>query len=318
MSVLTLFLSLDGVLHPRSTFIDKRGVVRCLAMGATPFQWHMHLLRIAEAHDVQVVICSHWLQKMSLNQLRVQAPAWMRPRIVGACAQFERLNELQLVTRLRPMREVAGEYARSHGLRAWVALDVAAEGSSQHADVDDRVVRVGVGGLSDPIARKQLNDALIRERARVGRALKWPRILSLDFDGVLHPLGTGTTTISTTHFGWLPVLERLLAAHPDVRVLVHSSWREAYRPEELQMLIGPLEKRFVGAAPMGQRYESVLWWLQMNPAYSSYRILDDDATEFPDPLPDELVLCDPLQGVSDPLVQAQLRSWLENSNQERT
>lgn len=312
MSVLTLFLSLDGVLHPRSTFIDKRGVVRCLAMGATPFQWHMHLLRIAEAHDVQVVICSHWLQKMSLNQLRVQAPAWMRPRIVGACAQFERLNELQLVTRLRPMREVVGEYARSHGLRAWVALDVAAQESSQHADVDDRIVRVGAGGLSDPIAREQLNSALARERARVGRALKWPRILSLDFDGVLHPLGTGTRTIATTHFGWLPVLERLLAPHSDVKVLVHSSWREVYLPDELQMLIGALEARFIGAAPAGQRYESVLWWLQLNPEFASYRILDDDRSEFPDPPPHELILCDPEQGVSDPRVQAQLRAWLDD------
>ncbi len=311
--MLTLFLTLDGTLHPRSTFIDRRGIVRCIGLGASPFQWHTHLLQTVEAHDVQIVVCSHWLQRMSLNQLRLQAPPWLRPRIVGACAQYEKLDDTQRVTRVRPMQEAISEYVQAHSVQAWVALDVAVAGGLQPAGDDDRIVVCdGAVGLSDPRVREQLNVALERERRRLGSAAQWPRVLSIDFDGVLHPLGTGTTTIKTPMFGWLPVLEELLRPHDDVHLLVHSSWRYEYRPEELQMMLGDLEARFVGAAPRGQRYESVLWWLQMNPAFTSYRILDDDASEFPDPPPAELILCDPEQGVSDPRVQSELRAWLAN------
>lgn len=145
---------------------------------------------------------------------------------------------------------------------------------------------------------------------RIANAKPGSRLLSIDFDGVAHPTGAGTTTIKTTLFGWLPDLHRVLAPHPDVRVLVHSSWLFTYTPDELQMMLGPLEQRFVGAAPRGPRYESVLRWLHYHPTYTSFRILDDDRTEFPDPPPAELILCDPLQGVSDPRVQAELRAWL--------
>jgi len=313
MTMVTLFLTLDGVLHPRSTYIDRRGIVRCIGIGARPFQWHTQLAQTVEAHDAQIVVCSHWLQRLSLNQLRLQAPAWMRPRIVGACEQFEVLDDTQRVTRVRPLLDVIGDYVQSHGVRAWVALDVAGTDGLPPAALDDRIVVCdGAVGLSDPRAREQLTTALERERRRLGSAVHWPRVLSIDFDGILHPLGTGTTTIKTTLFGWLPVLEELLRPHDDVHVLVHSSWRYEYRPEELQMLLGELGVRFVGAVPRGQRYESVLWWLQMNPTFTSYRILDDDASEFPDPPPAELILCDPSLGVSDPRVKAELRAWLTN------
>lgn len=136
------------------------------------------------------------------------------------------------------------------------------------------------------------------------------KLLSIDFDGLLHPVGTGTTRITTTFFGFLPVLESLLAPHAEVRVLVHSTWRYSYQPAELQMFLGSLEERFVGASPRGPRYESVLWFIQQNPQFASYRILDDDPREFPDPPPAEVILCDPLLGMTDPHLQAQLCAWL--------
>jgi hypothetical protein len=40
----------------------------------------------------------------------------------------------------------------------------------------------------------------------------------------------------------------------------------------------------------------------MNPSFSDYRILDDAPTEFPDPVPPELILCNPATGVSAPEV----------------
>lgn len=138
------------------------------------------------------------------------------------------------------------------------------------------------------------------------------KLLSIDFDGLLHPVGTGITQINTTFFGFLPVLEAFLAPHAEVRVLVHSTWRYSYQAAALQMFLGGLGERFVGAAPRGPRYESVLWFIQQNPQFASYRILDDDPREFPDPPPAEVIFCDPLLGITDPQLQAQLRAWLTN------
>lgn len=141
------------------------------------------------------------------------------------------------------------------------------------------------------------------------------RVLFLDFDGVLHPaldedevLPPGL--VPCTHFGWLPHLEQLLRPHPDVRVVVHSSWRYTHNAEELALLLGPLGKRFVGATPRAPRWESVNWFLHLNKQVKDFRILDDGASQFPNPPPPQLVLCDPHHGVSDPLVLQRLGRWL--------
>jgi hypothetical protein len=158
------------------------------------------------------------------------------------------------------------------------------------------------------------------KRARFGRArVATPgRALFLDFDGVLHPTTIGMEleseqVIGTGLFGWLPPLASVLRPHPDVVVVVHSTWRYTHDVAELRELLGVLGRRVVGATPRGPRYESITWWLQQNPSFTSYRILDDDTAEFPDPLPAELVLCDPRRGVSSPEVLAALKDWLDRS-----
>jgi len=142
------------------------------------------------------------------------------------------------------------------------------------------------------------------------------KALFLDFDGVLHPTtievepATFETVIGTGLFGWLPELERILRPHPDVAICVHSSWRYTHDIEELRELLGSLGGRVVGSTPRGPRYESIQWWLHLNPVFTSHCILDDDRREFPDPAPAELILCDHRTGVSAPTAQAALERWL--------
>lgn len=142
------------------------------------------------------------------------------------------------------------------------------------------------------------------------------RVLFLDFDGVLHPgpppLGRGEEQpfIATKHFGWLPALLRTLAPHPDVKVVVHSTWRLAYDEAELWEILSDLGGRYLGATPAGERYASILQWLEANPGVTSYRILDDEPDEFPQPLPEQLIVCDPTQGVTGLEVASALRQWL--------
>lgn len=79
------------------------------------------------------------------------------------------------------------------------------------------------------------------------------RILSLDFEGVLHLSPHPWPRQDVAVFSWLDHLVPLLDAHPDVGLLVHSSWRESYRPDEIQDMLHPIEARFVGGAPRGER-----------------------------------------------------------------
>lgn len=137
------------------------------------------------------------------------------------------------------------------------------------------------------------------------------RVLSVDFDGILHPAAPADATACEHPFGWLPLVAGVLAPYPDVGVLVHSTWRYAYSSSELYEMLGELGPRFVGATPLGPRYVSVRLWLQHNRAFTSCRIRDDDPTAFPTPAPPELILCDPRHGVSDARVQAALIEWLE-------
>jgi hypothetical protein len=143
--------------------------------------------------------------------------------------------------------------------------------------------------------------------------MKRRRFLSLDFDGVLHPTAEGTERVAVTHFGWLPHLARLLASHPEVMLLVHSTWRHKYNVEELRSLIGDvLGPRVVAAAPAGDdRWLAIQAWVAKQTKGCDLLILDDAPHEFPSALPFTIVVCDPSKGLSDPQVQQSIQRWLD-------
>jgi len=134
------------------------------------------------------------------------------------------------------------------------------------------------------------------------------RLLSLDFDGVLHRAGVSLE--AHRRFEWLPILVQLLEPWPDVRLAVHSTWRYDHTLPELAELLGPLQERFIGATPPGQREDSILWYsYQLKGLVTDVRVLDDAPNEF-SVLKARLIVCDPATGLSAPEVQQQLRAWL--------
>lgn len=144
------------------------------------------------------------------------------------------------------------------------------------------------------------------------------RVLFLDFDGVLHPgqesgtLGPSALYMRVGPLGWLSPLARLLERHPDVEVVVHSSWRETYSLSELRDMLADFGGRVIDVTPPGPRHDSIRSWLLVR-GDVQFVILDDDASEFPAPLPAELLLCSPHLGVSDEAVLAKLERWLTQS-----
>lgn len=139
------------------------------------------------------------------------------------------------------------------------------------------------------------------------------RVIFLDFDGVLHPTPLAD---ADQPMRLLPNLRSVLTGK-DVSLVVHSTWRYVYHPKELAELLAMAGAPLLGATPRGPRYESILWWLHLNPAVTDHAILDDDAREFPAPLPKELFLCDPTEGLLTSGVLDRLERWLGSPQRSR-
>jgi hypothetical protein len=158
------------------------------------------------------------------------------------------------------------------------------------------------------------------------------RVLFLDYDGVLHPLGLELVdgaamvngkprakVIKVDFFCWLPLLADMLAEHPDVRLVVHSSWRESHTPAALGAYLGALAPRYLGGTADGDKLASIDAWLAAHPEVTSYRMLDDvvlaeTADESDEPYPrEEFILCHYQKGISCPGVRHQLQQWLRNT-----
>lgn len=143
------------------------------------------------------------------------------------------------------------------------------------------------------------------------------RALFLDFDGVLHATHGPAEVMRA--FVWLPLLLKLLEPHRDVRLVVHASAR---RTSPAEFIGKRLELRSAGVAqlyagvtsPRLDRWASIQAWLAEHSEVRSFRILDDQAGEFPSPPPAELILCNPTQGLSAPGVQAELARFLAGAS----
>lgn len=104
-------------------------------------------------------------------------------------------------------------------------------------------------------------------------------MLFLDFDGVTHPEGAGQKRL----FEHLPAIESVLLAHPQVRVVVSSTWRLLRPVEELRRLFNPLlARQIVGKTPWIDdghafpRERECIQWLRSHAApWTTWVALDD-------------------------------------------
>lgn len=151
-------------------------------------------------------------------------------------------------------------------------------------------------------------------------------ILFLDFDGVLHPHDSGDVRdvdgmmefVSVREdaplFCRLPLLVDALRDHPEVRIVISSSWRYLYQRHELKAFLGDLGDRYLAEIPRLQghsRHDEVLYFLQQRRMKSvPWLALDDDRRNFPADCPNVL-WTDPEVGIDTETVAA-LRQWLRS------
>ncbi len=163
-------------------------------------------------------------------------------------------------------------------------------------------------------------------------------MLYLDFDGVLHPEsvyrqpGKGGPYLADAPghalFEHAEMLEAVLLPYPDVRIVLSTSWVQAYGGSVAKVarrLTPDLRARVVGAtyqngmdadewrqASRGMQILSDV--LHRKPR--DWIALDDDYLDWPDHCRDKLVRTHPVLGISTPVVLAELRAKLARMHGE--
>jgi hypothetical protein len=154
-------------------------------------------------------------------------------------------------------------------------------------------------------------------------------VLFLDYDGVLHPgpviLRKGRPTlVEPGHlFMWAASLEKLLLPHPDIRIVLSTSWcvhRGFTRARD--ELPADLRTRVIGSTWHSQlmkseflekpRFYQILEWIaRAHPRPARWLAVDDDDVGWADTNRDLLVHTDEKTGLGSPAVVSELQEKLE-------
>jgi hypothetical protein len=156
------------------------------------------------------------------------------------------------------------------------------------------------------------------------------KILYLDYDGVVHheecffhpKKGIYLKAEGHTLFEWAPILADLLAPHPEVQIVLSTSWvpnrsfnYAKYRlPKTLQDRVidatfhrGHHDRPSFLAMPRGQQIAADV--LRRSP--QSWFAIDDDAVDWPDWCRNNLIETNGATGLSDPGIQYAVKTMLE-------
>ncbi|WP_293779735.1 HAD domain-containing protein [uncultured Oxalicibacterium sp.] len=157
------------------------------------------------------------------------------------------------------------------------------------------------------------------------------RLIFLDFDGCLHPDSVymhpkkGIYLREPGHhlFEWEPILVELLCDHPNVGIVLSTSWvsRKSYSYAKSQ-LSPELQKRIIGAT-FHNRHTDKEHFAQISRASQIFSdisrrgikeddwiAIDDDAEGWPFMYSRNLIRTNGATGISDPAVQEEIKTWL--------
>jgi hypothetical protein len=154
-------------------------------------------------------------------------------------------------------------------------------------------------------------------------------ICYLDYDAVLHDgnvlrnrtRGMYIKTPGRAFFEWMPILEELLAAYPDLQIVLSTTWVQELGFNEAKYELSPnLRERVIGATYLHPKivkaeFDTKPRGMQIlgdveRRKPSHWFALDDDAFGWPAAHKDKLIQTTDSLGLSDPAVQEQVRARL--------
>lgn len=154
-------------------------------------------------------------------------------------------------------------------------------------------------------------------------------ICYLDYDAVLHDgnvlrnrtRGMTIKTPGRTFFEWMPILDELLAPYPDLQIVLSTTWVQELGFNEAKYELSPtLRERVIGATFLHPKIVAAEFDIKprgmqilgdverRKPAH--WFALDDDAFGWPAAHKDKLIQTTDQLGLSDPVVQEQVRARL--------
>ena len=161
--------------------------------------------------------------------------------------------------------------------------------------------------------------------------------LFLDYDGVLHPdevylvRGRPELRARGALFMWAPILEQALAAHPEVRIVLSTSWaRELSYTRARRWLPSGLRERVIGAtwhSAMSYKRDGfrslTTWWDEATrneqikryvtrAGLTQWLVVDDQPDGWAEEDRDHLVQTHGETGLSDPAALALLVKGLQS------
>lgn len=156
------------------------------------------------------------------------------------------------------------------------------------------------------------------------------KICYLDYDGVVHDQevywhpkrGIYMRTPGRTLFEWMPILDELLAPHPDVRIVLSTSWVHVRSFNFAKKQLTPsLQERVIGATfhnremrkgefLMLPRGVQIVQDVHRR-APQTWFAIDDEHLGWPVWCRDNLIQTDGTRGISDPAIQEAIRKMLE-------
>jgi hypothetical protein len=140
-------------------------------------------------------------------------------------------------------------------------------------------------------------------------------LLFIDFDGVLHPVHSDRAD----HFCMLKNFESVIREFPVVRIVISSTWRQAYSLTHLKSLFSSdVAARIIGKTPDCEdssdehiRFKEIRQYLNQPSMLAMKWIAVDDAEfEFPESC-QNVLLCDPQRGF-DNEIAGKLRARLQS------
>lgn len=154
-------------------------------------------------------------------------------------------------------------------------------------------------------------------------------ICYLDFDGVLHDdavyfsldHGIHVATPGRSLFEWMHILEALLAPHPDVKLVLSTTWVRQRSLEFAKGKLSPaLQARVIGATFDIRETQKLEFDLMSRGAQvladverrlpASWFAIDNDSAGWPAAARPRLVLTDDRLGLSEERVQAAIKAIL--------
>ena len=162
MDRITLFLDLDGVLHPDAVYRGKHG----LELRAPGYlMMHAHILaRILDRHpQVDIVLSTSWVRELGYDKTLSKLPESIRERVIGATWHRKMKTEsgydaFSYMTRFEQIQR----HVRRNAVQRWIALDDLHSGTEDWpAEFQDHLILCQQDlGLGDPAVQERLNQAL--------------------------------------------------------------------------------------------------------------------------------------------------------------